>query len=69
MPAPLRTHLEPHLRRLGELAGGRLDELAELADKHPPELRARIHAAFKLDVNEYQGYRSLQLIVEHLEQA
>ncbi|GAB4510792.1 MAG: single-stranded-DNA-specific exonuclease RecJ [Sulfuricaulis sp.] len=30
---------------------------------------ARIHAAFKLDVNEYQGYRSLQLILEHLEQA
>jgi single-stranded-DNA-specific exonuclease len=30
---------------------------------------ARIRAAFKLDVNEYQGYRSLQLIVEHLEQA
>jgi single-stranded-DNA-specific exonuclease len=29
----------------------------------------RIRAAFKLDVNEYQGYRSLQLIVEHLEQA
>ena len=30
---------------------------------------SHIHAAFKLDVNEYQGYRSLQLIVEHLEQA
>lgn len=30
---------------------------------------ARIRAAFKLDVNEYQGYRSLQLILEHLEQA
>lgn len=29
---------------------------------------ARIRAAFKLDVNEYQGYRSLQLILEHLEQ-
>jgi single-stranded-DNA-specific exonuclease len=27
----------------------------------------RAHAAYKLDVNEYQGYRSLQLIVEHLE--
>lgn len=29
----------------------------------------RAHAAYKLDVNEYQGYRSLQLIVEHLEPA
>jgi single-stranded-DNA-specific exonuclease len=34
-----------------------------------PLVWARIHAAFKLDVNEYQGHRSLQLIVEHLEQA
>jgi alkylation response protein AidB-like acyl-CoA dehydrogenase len=40
-PAPLRAHLEPHLQRLGELAGGRLDELAEQADKHPPLLRPR----------------------------
>lgn len=29
----------------------------------------RARAAYKLDVNEYQGYRSLQLIVEHLEPA
>jgi single-stranded-DNA-specific exonuclease len=30
---------------------------------------SRIRTAYKLDVNEYQGYRSLQLIIEHLEQA
>jgi acyl-CoA dehydrogenase len=30
--------LEPHFDRLGALAGGRLDELARLADKHPPVL-------------------------------
>ena len=41
LPAPLLAHLEPHLRHLGELAGGRLDELADQADKHPPELRPR----------------------------
>jgi len=29
----------------------------------------RIRTAYKLDVNEYQGYRSLQLIIEHLEHA
>ncbi len=29
----------------------------------------RIHAAYRLDVNEYQGSRSVQLIVEHLENA
>jgi acyl-CoA dehydrogenase len=27
--------LEPHFDRLGALAGGRLDELARAADKHP----------------------------------
>lgn len=30
---------------------------------------SRIRTAYKLDVNEYQGYRSLQLIIEHLEHA
>src|SRR6202047_4463967 len=30
--------LEPHFHRLGELAGGKRDELARLADKHPPVL-------------------------------
>ncbi|MBI3547167.1 MAG: single-stranded-DNA-specific exonuclease RecJ [Gammaproteobacteria bacterium] len=30
---------------------------------------SKIHAAYKLDVNEYQGYRSLQLIIEHFENA
>src|SRR3954447_6761593 len=30
--------LEPHFDRLGALAGGRLDELARIADKHAPVL-------------------------------
>ena len=25
------------------------------------------HAAYKLDINDYQGYRSLQLVIEHIE--
>src|SRR3981189_2022728 len=33
--------LEPHFDRLGALAGGRLDELARIADKDPPVLKAR----------------------------
>lgn len=41
MDAPLLAHLTPHLDRLGAVAGGRLDELAEAADKHPPRLHAR----------------------------
>ncbi len=41
MEAPLLAHLEPHLAALGELAGGRLGELADLADRHPPVLHHR----------------------------
>lgn len=41
LPDALEKHLRPHLSRLGELAGGRLDELAELCDKHPPKLHQR----------------------------
>ncbi|HVJ52446.1 MAG TPA: acyl-CoA dehydrogenase family protein [Aliidongia sp.] len=33
--------IAPHLARLGALAGGRLDALAETAEKHPPVLHAR----------------------------
>ncbi len=38
LPEKLFTHLGPHFDRLGQLAGGRLDELASTADKNPPEL-------------------------------
>ena len=41
LPAALRTHLEPHLVKLGELAGGVLDELALTADRNPPTLAHR----------------------------
>ena len=41
MDAPLLAHLTPHLANLGELAGGRLNTLADLADKHPPQLHHR----------------------------
>ena len=36
----VRQSLEPHFQRLGELAGGRLDELSRVADQHPPILNA-----------------------------
>jgi single-stranded-DNA-specific exonuclease len=35
------------------------------ADTAPDGVRVR--AAYRLDVNEYRGYRSLQLVVEHME--
>ena len=41
MDAPLLDHLTPHLDALGALAGGRLNQLADLADKHPPVLHHR----------------------------
>jgi len=37
----LVAHLQPHLERLGALAGGRLDELAHSADQNPPTLQLR----------------------------
>ena len=44
LPADLYRHLAPHLDRLGALAGGRLDELAAIADKNPPTLSVRSRA-------------------------
>ncbi len=41
LPADLLGHLRPHLERLGELAGGRLDALAADADRNPPTLAPR----------------------------
>jgi acyl-CoA dehydrogenase len=41
MDEPLLSHLSPHLDELGRLAGGRLNDLADLADKHPPILHHR----------------------------
>ncbi len=41
LPADLHAHLQPHLHRLGALAGGVLDELAHSADKHTPTLEPR----------------------------
>jgi len=41
LPDDLRAHLEPHYDSLGELAGGYLDHLADLSDKHGPVLHPR----------------------------
>ena len=41
LPADLLTHLQPYLQRMGELAGGRIDELAGIADRNPPTLEHR----------------------------
>ena len=41
LPDALFLHIEPHLDRLGALAGGHLDECARLADRHVPVLHQR----------------------------
>ncbi|MCT9810709.1 acyl-CoA dehydrogenase family protein [Acidovorax sp. Be4] len=41
LPPDVDAHLQPYLERMGALAGGRLDELALVADKNPPTLEHR----------------------------
>src|SRR6195256_5219107 len=55
--------LEPHFDRLGALAGGRLDELARLADKHPPVLHPRDRFGRDEDFIDYHAsYREMEQI-------
>ncbi|MET4697540.1 acyl-CoA dehydrogenase [Constrictibacter sp. MBR-5] len=63
MPAGLRAHLEPHLDRLGELAGGELDELAGIADRNGPELRPRTRRGEDANAVDYHpAYRAMEKI-------
>jgi acyl-CoA dehydrogenase len=63
LPADVRTKLEPHFDRLGALAGGRLDELAAIADKNPPILHARDRHGRDEDWIEYHpAYREMEQI-------
>ena len=55
--------LIPHMRRLGGLASGRLDELARMADRHPPVLHARDRFGADQDWIEYHpAYREMEQI-------
>lgn len=61
---------EKHLKLVLRAAGGRtIEAIAFRAAESPAANERRIHAAYKLDVNEYQGNRSVQLVVEHFEAA
>ena len=56
-------HLEPHFDRLGALAGGRLDELARLSDKHPPVLNPRDRFGRDEDwIDYHSSYRDMENI-------
>src|SRR6202163_2510973 len=55
--------LEPHFDRMGALAGGRLDELARAADKHPPVLNARDRFGRDEDwIDYHSSYREMETI-------
>src|SRR6266852_2775965 len=55
--------LAPHFDRLGVLAGGRLDELARVADKHPPVLNARDRFGRGEDwIDYHSSYRDMEKI-------
>src|SRR5271156_6725146 len=57
----LFNHIEPHLDRLGGLAGGHLDECARLADRHPPVLHQRDRFGRDAQWIEYHpAYRELE---------
>jgi acyl-CoA dehydrogenase len=63
MEPELRAAMEPHLDRLGEIAGGKLDELAEIADKHPPVLHTRDRFGRERDWVEFHpAYREMERI-------
>jgi len=63
LPTSLFTHLEPHLERMGALAGGVIDELALIADKHPPELSHRSRVGIdQQEIIKHPAYVELERI-------
>ncbi len=63
MDPKMLAHFEPHYDHLGQLAGGKLDELAEAADKHPPVLHPRDRFGRDEDWIEYHpAYREMEKI-------
>jgi alkylation response protein AidB-like acyl-CoA dehydrogenase len=60
-PADLLAHLEPHLHRLGGLAGGQLDELAGQADRNPPILHARSRSGADVQhIEKHPAYTAME---------
>ena len=63
LPAPLWRHVEPHLDRLGALAGDELDRCARLADRHVPVLHHRDRFGRDEQWIEYHpAYRELERV-------
>ena len=63
LPADLCAHLQPHLDRLGALAGGRLDELAGTADRNPPRLHHRTRRGEDVQsVEKHPAYTEMEVL-------
>jgi len=63
MDAPLLAHLQPHLQELGALAGGRLHDLSDQAERHQPVLHARDFYGRDEEWVEYHpAYREMERI-------
>lgn len=61
LPDATFRHIEPHLDRLGAMAGGHLDECARLADRHTPVLHQRDKFGRDTQWIEYHpAYRELE---------
>lgn len=63
LPPDVLEFVRPHLRSLGEVAGGRLDELAMTADRNKPVLRTRTRFGVDEDwVDYHPAYREMEEI-------
>ena len=63
LPADLLAHLQPHLQTMGKLAGGKVDELASIADKNPPTLEHRTRAGTDQQrIVKHPAYEELERI-------
>ena len=63
LPAPLLQRLLPQLQRLGGLAGGVLDALAQTADRNPPQLQHRTRSGVDLQrIVKHPAYVELERV-------
>lgn len=61
LPVALHEKLLPQFQRMGQLAGGRLNALATVADRHPPVLHARTRWGEDEDWIEYHpAYQEME---------
>lgn len=63
MDDAVRSHMTPHYRRLGAIAGDQLDALSRMADRHDPKLHARDAYGRDEDWIEFHpAYREMERI-------